>query len=417
MVDTNTLLSIGFAVISNFCQIVSREGEAVPAKVDDLTKYIVMCPPSSLTIDLHITTRKGAKFCVHEGGVQLFSNRQSYRELDDPRQIFRFQGIPKLSSNEALTLAERTIGKLIKRPELIAHIVPRIRSASEGIPFYWISWSNTNSRLMNLSAFLEIDARSGLITYAELNDPAFFDPQIAQQISNRVYKPDVTGPSQWSQQRKPPLKQLYAKPGTNDLVEAIISWKQFCQKLKLNPGAETEVASVNWGRSFTYTNNSLSSASPVLQVMFNNGTCFESIAGVAFSHYSPDACYTGFWQSMSRGEADRFRGKILKRWQDLAKELEKVLVERVGVPKRLMESFTPNTEINSTTVGTEGIKRVVIGWRNWPRDRDGSEDQTVLAFEAEFDVESGELKWINFHDRDFVEALRVAQKAEPGRQP
>ena len=60
-----------------------------------------------------------------------------------------------------------------------------------------------------------------------------------------------------------------------------------------------------------------------------------------------------------------------------------------------------------------------MGWRNWPRNagREVSVDETILAFEAEFDVETGELKWINFHDRNFVSALRLAQRAGEGKHP
>ena len=59
---------------------------------------------------------------------------------------------------------------------------------------------------------------------------------------------------------------------------------------------------------------------------------------------------------------------------------------------------------------------MVVGWRNWPRNagREVSVDETILAFEAEFDVETGELKWINFHDRNLSQLF--AWRKEPARE-
>src|SRR5262249_35820353 len=113
----------------------------------------------------------------------------------------------------------------------------------------------------------------------------------------------------------------------------------------------------------------------------------------------------------------RFKGKVLKNWEDLAKGLEEKLIARAGVPKQLLDPFIPQIHINKVELGKETTKRVVVGWRNWPRNANRTVyvEETILAFRAEFDVESGELKWLNFHDPQFIGALRQAQSEELGR--
>src|SRR5205823_5469039 len=155
------------------------------------------------------------------------------------------------------------------------------------------------------AAFLEMDARNGRITFLELNDKSFHDGALSQEISNRVYTALPARPSRWAMRNSAPLKRVLPYPTTNQVVEGITAWLKLCRSLAVDPGPETNLASVFWPQTFTYTNGEISLTSAACQIHFNNGTAFECINGVAFSHFASDACFTGSWQSMTREERER----------------------------------------------------------------------------------------------------------------
>jgi len=239
----------------------------------------------------------------------------------------------------------------------------------------------------------------------------------AEQVSNRAYKAELGPPmpTRWQMRNQPPLKRLLPYPATNEIAKAIHSWLRFCSSLGIPPGAQTNLAAVFWARTFSYTNHDVSRVAPVAQIAFTNGTRFEAINGVAFSHYAEDAMYSGFWQEMTPEERDTFKGKINKDWKELARDLERTLIRSVGIPESLLTPYSFTVSLGTPReIGAVGIKRLVLDWRNWPRNagREVSVDETRSAFAAEFDLETGELKWINFHDPNFIAALRVAQAKE-----
>jgi len=265
---------------------------------------------------------------------------------------------------------------------------------------------------MNSSpAFVEIDARNGTITYLTLRDRAFCDYAMAQVISNRVYTAPPRPPSVWQLQFQAPGVRVKPCPTTNEVLSAIGSWLWLCQRLGVDPGAQTNLDSVFWPKTVVYTNEEISRAAAVCQVNFSNHACFESINGVVFSLFASNACFFGFYQQMSPEDLAQFNGKIIKRWEDLAKDLERVLVEKVGIPRALLEPFSPELDVRIAPTEGRSIKRVVVGWRNWPRNAHRFVDvsETANALSVEFDLETGELKWISFEDPRFIGALRLAQ--------
>jgi hypothetical protein len=311
-------------------------------------------------------------------------------------------------------LATNTIQRLIKNGNPIAGIAPLI--GHEGppgneFPFYTIIWPKVIRGRDWRAALLEVDARSGLITHLELWDPGVFDFQLAQQISNRVSTPEPPTPSLWQLQHDPPLHRVQPFPATNDVVAGIKSWLWLCQRLGANPGGQANLESVWWDMSFRCTNRETIPFYTASSVTFSNGQHVYCHDGLAFSWFAPDACFTGFWEHMSPEDRDCFKGKVSLHWEDLAKNLEKVLVEKVGIPKALMVLFQAEEHIHRAEFGTFDVKRTVISWRNWPRNahRFVSVDETRLAFTAEFDLETGELKSIWFQDEEFVPALRAAE--------
>jgi hypothetical protein len=124
------------------------------------------------------------------------------------------------------------------------------------IPFYWVTWprETKGGMLLNYTAFVEVDARKGLVTFLELQDKAFYDYAFAQQISNRVCTPEPSKPPRMGRFPKPRLKPRPSYLETNQTAQAIAAWVDFCEKLGVKPGTDTNLASVNWELSVAYTN-------------------------------------------------------------------------------------------------------------------------------------------------------------------
>jgi hypothetical protein len=414
MIATNELLKIGFAIVAGFTNVVQIQRGAVPTTAADLAKFVAGGPAPVPSTSLYLLDRRGNEFWIKDGTVYQFSSPGSYKELQNPSAISKFKGAPVLTSNQVVALATKTLQGLAKQGDPTEALRPSVRvpRASDQIPFYWITWPSTNRN--GYSAFIEIDARSGFVTYLHLVSRSFYDYAFALQISNRVFTPDPEWavPSDWALQRRPPLKDKVRHPGTNQVAELLQSWLWLCGKLGVDPGPKAGLPEVMWSRTFIYASE-ISNALPSVVVQFNNGTKFAAANGVAFSHYAADSCYVGPWQTMSRAEREGFYGTITKRWQDLAKGLENTLTEQVGLSNSLIKLFTPNPSLGVVgDVGSICMKRMVVSWRNWPDDktRDVSIEETKLGFEAEFDLETGDLKWISFSDPQIIGALRNLQQ-------
>lgn len=414
MVDTNALFGIIMSIIANFTNLVDTPHEVLPTKVADCGRYRVGAPQRPL--DVGLTLDNGSHFFIRDGAVRNYFSADSYTQWGGSRPRSNFQGVAIMTTNQAIALAVKTVERLAKGRNPVASLEPCFSDATDSnAPFYHIEWNGTNDRgERTIPAFLEIDGRKGKVTYLMLSDKAFSDFPLAQVISNKVYTPPPRRPSDWARQFEAPLKRVEPYPTTNEVLEGINSWLRLCRKLGVDPGNQTNLESVFWPTSMVYDDPGLSRAAHVCKVQFSNHTAFSSISGVAFSHDAHDACFVGFFERMSREDRAQFRGKINYRWEDLAKGLEQVLVERVGIPRGLLSDWVPELYVQDPRK-FDGLplKRVVIGWRN--RWNDSSNEEIVganYAFQAEFDLGSGELKWIAFQDPRFVGALRVAQERE-----
>jgi hypothetical protein len=418
MVDTNALLSIAFSLIANFTNVVQVPSDAVPQNPADLSKFVVGSPSSPT--DLYLVHRKGTAFWISGGVVYRYRSPGSFFRLQNTALIPNYEGTSTLDSNGVVRIAATALQRLIKTKDPLlseTNGVPKVEHAGfyhgSQIPFYSIVWPRI-SRGPSRGADVEIDGRTGTIVFIHLWDMAFRDPVYAAKIKDTVYteppKPPPAEPV--SLVRKFHLPQ----PTTNYVQGAISNWMAFCGKLGVDPGTQTNIADVNWDRTWLYTNAANSETAPVCQIRFRNGACFESIGSTVFSDFAADACYTGFYGERPRVEWSRFTGKIVKRQEDLVKDLETVITEKLGIPKSVLAPFSaprPHKpdEIADETGAIKTIKRVPLEWRNWPlhAGRTVWISETRLAFSAEFDLETGELKWISFHDPQFIEILRQNQ--------
>lgn len=391
MVNTNELLNIAFAIISNFTQVVELRQDAIPQTTNECEKVVIGSPSSP--IEVCLIHKKGVRFNLVDGVVESFQTPGSFAGLQDLNSIDKFTGTPTLSSNEVIALATNTLRRLTKSGDPIANVMPNVRGPSKAengkpIPFYRITWPCTNLSWTDTTADMEIDAEKKQITYLYLPHPGFHDLLFAQQISNRVYKPEPP----LERKRIPIPRDLYPSPSTNEVSQAIKNMLVFCAKLGLDPGTNVDLTAVDWQRSMLYTNELVSRDTPVCQVRFCNGARFESLKGVVFDFVRHDACFSGFYDERPKEEWRKFDGPKTKQWIDLAHDLETTLENKLGIPTKVLSKYEPTLHL-----GGDDLARCVVNWRK-KGQLQSTEDELGKPFAAEFDLSTGQIKWIYFED-------------------
>lgn len=406
MIETNLLLSAAFSIVASFSNVVSIPHGAVPTSPADLRKYALIGWSS---IDLYLADRRGTEFWVRNGVVYRYSTPGSLYALQNPGALRGFVGPPAISAQQAVELATNTLEKLVRNRQMMTNTRPRLSPAQyfhgQKMPFYWITWPKTNPPERfgyPYYAFVEIDGRKGLITYLDLPDEAFANRPLGDRIQAEVYKPDPLPPVVRGKPRPPKPPCL----STNEAAGLIANWLSFCHRLGIEPGARTSVDSINWEGTFISTDATLCATSPEVVVRFQNGPCFESIGGTVFAHWDADALFGDGYAYRSAEQWRHFRGKIILDWHPLAHNLEKVLIQRFGVPESLLGRFSPIPEHKPPELGTYAIERLLVDWRDFPKTNGFvSIEETKSAFEAEFDLQTGRIKCFDVHDRAFFEAM------------
>src|SRR6266404_3438724 len=245
MVDATNLLNVVFALITNFANVVAVAPLPVPRTTDDLHNYVMGSPYSPT--EVYIRSRAGLQFRVRDGAVELFETPGSYFHLQDPEQVTNFLGTPQMTSNQVVELANDTLRRLVKDETNPSLTHPRLISAGryrgQMIPYYQLTWPAVDKdpaspdQVYGYSARMEIDARTGRIQFLELPARRFHDYVLAQQIIDKVYKPEVRPGSLKARARK--LWLLRAT--TNEVSRAIATWLQVCNRVGMNPGTQTSV--------------------------------------------------------------------------------------------------------------------------------------------------------------------------------
>jgi hypothetical protein len=178
---------------------------------------------------------------------------------------------------------------------------------------------------------------------------------------------------------------------------AIQNWLSFCGKVGVLPGRATSLSEIDWDNSFLYTFPRISRHHQVCRIAFKNNVLFESIDGVVFSHYCADACFRGDY--LERRAWTNFQGKVERRWEQAAAELQERISRQLGAPRALLEGVRPFVRNAAATAHAVGLTRTVIEWRRWVEpDREISIAELPLVFTAELDLQTGDTKWIDFHD-------------------
>jgi hypothetical protein len=299
-----------------------------------------------------------------------------------------------ISSNEVVSFATSILKRLAKDPRPLDGITPIVRyegRSSEGkeIPFYRIRWPVKNSSFGD-AAEMEIDARKPEVEALYLAAPWFFDPGKTREIVEKVYTADPPKPKL---RPKPVGKRIVPYPTTNQVTVGIEHWLAFCKRLNLNPGGDTNISDIDWEKSVVYTNLFFSGNRPVAQVRFKNGACFECVDGLVYSHFGPDACFTGFWDRRPEEEWKPFEGRVTVRWEDQASDFVRFVSQKLGVPLKTLKNLRQWPFNKAADVGTEGIARMVVRWYKCPPNQFCNVLDLPSTMACEFDLRDGKVKW------------------------
>jgi hypothetical protein len=423
MVLTNALLAAGLSIVASFTNLVPIPPGEAPARVEELSDYFVGSP--MWPTDLILVHRGRSSFHIQHGVVFFFVSSASYMNHGPETPVSQFDGEPALSARQATDLAEVLIRRLVRRGDPTGGLSPRVvhlRSyAGREIPFYRVEWSDPKRQDRTI-ATIEIDARSGRVTSLDLADYRFWDLARSWEMKNRFYvpgPPGTPGAAEPTQQAPPNRTTPYLT--TNQVVTGMKSWLQLCHALDLSPGCCTNLPAVNWNCTCLYTGLWISATSIAWVVPFTNGGWFSTVGPVAIAHFASDACYINEWRDKKPEDWFLFEGKITRRWDDLARDLERKLAENLGIPFKLLKPYKPQllNKYLDVTVGGTAVKRVLVEWTNGERrkveNRGGAAWvwENDLGFAAEFDLETGETKSFRLRDPKLIAALARTGPAPP----
>jgi hypothetical protein len=413
------VLSYAFSLIADFTNLVAVPDAYVPKRMEDLKAYYVGVP---FPVGASVTTRSGAIFWVWNGSVRGFARPDSFTSAPGPLvRSMRTGARPALTTNEASLIASNTLQRLIKGPWRLTNGPPRIRVGGyEGhpLPYYRIVWPPLTGGPHG--AMLELDGVTGEVLSLSLYDRAFFDPALDEKIRREATTAEPTDAPEGGRRLSPVKALKLAQPGAKEVASCIPGWLAFCGKLGLSPGSQTNVADVDWECTFVETNRAVSTNTPIYHVQFKNGACFDSIKGVAVSHFSEDSAFVGQWFGRPAAEWAPFRGKIIKDWHELAKALEPTMTHTLGLPQAVLAACRPvQATVTAGPGATNAVKRMLVQWRVWPEHPGPSVtiNETSAAVTAEFDLESGELKGISFYGQDRRTAQALADLPDSGEPP
>jgi hypothetical protein len=370
MFDTNALLSIAFSMIASFTNIVEVPPEAVPTQPGDLQRCVIGRPGSGPGSALHLilTHRKGTEFWIGNGAIYAYSSPGSFFTLQDPSLVPNFMGTTKLTSNDVVQIAEKALRQLVKSGNPLGGGPPKVQQASEyqgrRIPFFRVTWPKPTPG--DPVARVEIDGRTGRIVCLDLLGDGFKDLAFQEEIKKKVNAPETIA-------LKPqPAWINFPKPTPEDVTKAIAGWLAFCRVLGLEPGAQTNLADVDWNSSRLSPSSGRGVWSNGVCVVhacrigFKSGARFDSAAGVVSSHFSADGAYYHGNDYRQAGEWKPFEGTPTKPWQEAAKELEARIIEQLGVQKSFFERLHKRLRSPVEDPPGQPLKRAIVAWRLLP---------------------------------------------------
>jgi hypothetical protein len=192
---------------------------------------------------------------------------------------------------------------------------------------------------------------------------------------------------------------------TNAQIQALIpQWLAFCEQFGINPGSQTNLADIDWIETVVFTNANLVIPGRLYRIDFKNGAGFTSAGGLIIGHTSEDAAFSGAWADKPEEYWKRFAGETNKTWQDLANQLNSVLVQRLGVSQQHLDKWAPTLYAR----GRGGVNRCFVRWCDVenPRNLPSYDHELKTALIVEFDLGTGEIKTLFFDDPELLKWQR-----------
>jgi hypothetical protein len=216
-----------------------------------------------------------------------------------------------------------------------------------------------------------------------------------------VYKPDPSPP------RRPPKRpgQDQWTPTTNEVQLLVPRWLNFCKRLGLDPGNQTNIAEVDWERTFKGIARYPFPQGTSGNIQFKNGVGFSWLSQTIFGHWRGDAAFMGAWGDQPPAYWTNFVGKTTLKWQDLAAELNARLL-RLGVSAEDLCKYKPDIEV----AGTEEVDRCVVYWYESKSLGKIDRDHIKHGLLAEFDLATGQIKNLQVFDFNL---LKWEEEPEP----
>jgi hypothetical protein len=412
-----------FSLVANFTNVVSIPPDALPQKPEDLEicAFGFFGPAGA-----HLLDHKGTEFWIHHGAIQGYRSAGAYFGQRAGHKMSEFGGTFTVTSNELVQIGEKAIRRMTKKGDPLAHGPPWFRrSGSEQIPFVEISWPKSGPG-SDTAAQVQIDGRTGTIVALHVRGSDFYDPAFEKEMRQKanIPEPVYQGPSA-------PMR-LHTPPATNYVNVLVPKWLAFCNQLGVDPGGQTNIGSVDWDDSDAAPTRGPKLNKPGMdpdweeycRIAFKSGASFTARDGVVCCYGAPDSHYTLIYRVKPKPEGNHFRGKVTKRWQDLAKDLEHRISAKLRVPESYFATTQPTTsetrEGMPAGLGETGPTHVFVFWKNpaWAAAASGEKPRldAVSALWAEFDLESGKVEAIGFADprKDWDDPLLKAVRRISG---
>ncbi|HTI70005.1 MAG TPA: hypothetical protein VMF06_08565 [Candidatus Limnocylindria bacterium] len=401
MINTNELIRLGFGLVADFARLVDDRPDWVPRSTNDCDRVVLASNRTPFSVAY--LPKHGSHYWVSGGIVEAFDSPWSVQALDDPGLLPKLAGVPTLSSNEVMELANRTIAGLAKVGNPILGVVPIVKGPTtlpggQIIPYYSIEWPVSRGIQYGRIAEIEIDAARRRISHVFLFDEGFKDRAFLEIISNRVYTPDPP---------PPPAPVVKINRSTNPLPDAGVV-RQLLDELpifgsRVGIGIDTALTenSIDWDRTTTLRVADRSGVQMLAFVGFKNGGGAFCLEGHPLSYLRGDAQYNTARQSslaIGRSIVDKVRPKT---WEECAKALEQRLCREYGISMSRFEIYRARIVADDP----ESARCLV----EWHSDAEIAAQQDVSPrpmVAAEFDRKDGSLKLISFRDRALINGGR-----------
>lgn len=327
----------------------------------------------------------------------MYESPDSDFRLRDLAILPSLRGPAAISSNEVVIRATDLMARLAKSgPPSVRTTPPKVEaSLDDGVNFYLVSWPTTNLHFREGLGSIEIDARSGRVASVRLCAPEFYDPIAAGQIADCVYTPDPP---------KPPPKPaiVWPKPSVEQINWLIPKWLNFCRGLGLDPGSQTNAAGVDWERTMLFTNQPTRVGwGDDFVVYYKSGASFEAVNGKTISHCDPVAAFSGAWADRPAGHWAHFQGAPARKWEDLAQDLNSMLIQRLAISKGVLDKYTPQLYSG----GASGVSRCLVRWYDKAQWSNPNTDFNTIktGLFVEFDLQTGAIHIIRFDDPELLQ--------------